>query len=242
MTGRAPAGGRCDAAPLEELVFVDEFEVWILRKRIKNINLHVKQPDGRIEVSAPLRVGTLLVRAFVREKRDWILRQQKRIAASPQGRAAAASPDEVAQWREVVQAFVPSLIAKWEPIMGVKDEPLGQLSAVHREDLHQREAGALSARMPGVRGRARAVPSSGTRPRPALPCADGHVPPRLEGHPREAALGAGRFGPATAMLPEPDRPAPRPPDRPGSRRRPRSGSFQRRLHQAFRAVSKRLLG
>lgn len=120
MTGRAPAGGRRDAAPLEELVFVDEFEVWILRKRIKNINLRVKPPDGRIEVSAPLRVDTSFVRAFVREKRDWIRKQQGRIAASPQGRAAAASPDEVAQWREVVQAFVPPLIAKWEPIMGVK--------------------------------------------------------------------------------------------------------------------------
>ena len=120
MTGRAPAGGRRDAAPLEELVFVDEFEVWILRKRIKNINLRVKPPDGRIEVSAPLRVDTSFVRAFVRETRDWIRKQQERIAASPQGRAAAASPDEVAQWREVVQAFVPPLIAKWEPIMGVK--------------------------------------------------------------------------------------------------------------------------
>lgn len=120
MTGRAPAGGRRDAAPLEELVFVDEFEVWILRKRIKNINLRVKPPDGRIEVSAPLRVDTSFVRAFVREKRDWIRKQQERIAASPQGRAAVASPDEVAQWREVVQAFVPPLIAKWEPIMGVK--------------------------------------------------------------------------------------------------------------------------
>lgn len=120
MTGRAPAGGRRDAAPLEELVFVDEFEVWILRKRIKNINLRVKPPDGRIEVSAPLRVDTSFVRAFVREKCDWIRKQQERIAASPQGRAAAASPDEVAQWREVVQAFVPPLIAKWEPIMGVK--------------------------------------------------------------------------------------------------------------------------
>ena len=120
MTGRAPAGGRRDAAPLEELVFVDEFEVWILRKRIKNINLRVKPPDGRIEVSAPLRVDASFVRVFVREKRDWIRKQQERIAASPQGRAAAASPDEVAQWREVVQAFVPPLIAKWEPIMGVK--------------------------------------------------------------------------------------------------------------------------
>ena len=132
MTGRAPAGGRRDAAPLEELVFVDEFEVWILRKRIKNINLRVKPPDGRIEVSAPLRVDTSFVRAFVREKRDWILRQQKRIAASPQGRAAAASPDEVAQWREVVQAFVPSLIAKWEPIMGVKAGKIAYRSMTSR--------------------------------------------------------------------------------------------------------------
>ena len=83
MTGRAPAGGRRDAAPLEELVFVDEFEVWILRKRIKNINLRVKPPDGRIEVSAPLRVDTSFVRAFVCEKRDWIRKQQERIAAPP---------------------------------------------------------------------------------------------------------------------------------------------------------------
>lgn len=120
MTGRASAGARRSAAPVEELVFVDEFEVWILRKRVKNVNLRVKPPDGRIEVSAPMRVDSEFVKAFVHEKRDWIRNQQNRIAASPQGRAAAASSDEVAQWKAVVQAFVPPLIAKWEPIIGVK--------------------------------------------------------------------------------------------------------------------------
>lgn len=119
MTGRASAGARRSAAPVEELVFVDEFEVWILRKRVKNVNLRVKPPDGRIEVSAPMRVDSEFVKAFVHEKRDWIRNQQNRIAASPQGRAAAASSDEVAQWKAVVQAFVPPLIAKWEPIIGV---------------------------------------------------------------------------------------------------------------------------
>ena len=143
MTGRAPAGGRRDAAPLEELVFVDEFEVWILRKRIKNINLRVKPPDGRIEVSAPLRVDTSFVRAFVREKRDWIRKQQERIAASPQGRAAAASPDEVAQWREVVQAFVPPLIAKWEPIMGVKAGKIAYRNMTSRWGSCQPSAGRI---------------------------------------------------------------------------------------------------
>ena len=120
MTGRASAGAHRSAAPVEELVFVDEFEVWILRKRVKNVNLRVKSPDGRIEVSAPMRADSEFVKAFVHEKRDWIRNRQNRIAASPQGRAAAASSDEVAQWKAVVQAFVPPLIAKWEPIIGVK--------------------------------------------------------------------------------------------------------------------------
>lgn len=35
-------------------------------------------------------------------------------------RASQATPEEVAQWREVVSACVPALIAAWEPIMGVK--------------------------------------------------------------------------------------------------------------------------
>ena len=126
MNGRRSTGTKrknafgSGAAPLEELVFVDEFEVWVVRKRVKNINLHVKPPDGRIEVSAPLRTDTEFVRSFVREKASWIRKQQTRIAESPQGVAAAASPDEVAQWKAVVQSFVPQLIAKWEPVLGVK--------------------------------------------------------------------------------------------------------------------------
>lgn len=101
-------------------MFIDELEVWILRKRIKNINLRVKPPDGRIEVFVPVGTDAGLIRAFVHEKHDWICEQRRRIAASPQSRAAAASPEEVAQWKAVVQAFAVPLIAKWEPIMGVE--------------------------------------------------------------------------------------------------------------------------
>lgn len=103
-----------------ELVFIDGMEVWLTRKAIKNMHLRVKPPDGRIEVSVPLRLSLATIRKFVGEKRDWIERQQKVIAASPRGEAAAATPEEVEQWRAVVQACVPPLIAAWEPIMGVK--------------------------------------------------------------------------------------------------------------------------
>lgn len=119
MTRHTPVA-RQDAHPAQELVFVDEFEVWVIRKRIKSINLRVKPPEGRIEVSAPWGTDLAFIRGLVREKRDWICRQQQRVAETPMGRAAGASAEDVAQWRKVVQSFVPALVEKWEPIMGVK--------------------------------------------------------------------------------------------------------------------------
>lgn len=119
MTRRATAA-RQDARPAQELIFVDEFEVWVIRKRIKSINLRVRPPEGRIEVSAPWGTDLEFIRTLVREKRDWIRRQQERVAETPMGRAAGASAEDVAQWKKVVQSFVPALIEKWEPIMGVK--------------------------------------------------------------------------------------------------------------------------
>lgn len=116
---RVRRDGRKTARPTE-LVFVDDLEIRLTRKAIKNMHLRVKPPDGRIEVSAPLRLPLATVKQFVREKRGWIARQQRAIAASPRQEAAAASPEEVAQWKAVVSACVPALIEAWEPIMGVK--------------------------------------------------------------------------------------------------------------------------
>lgn len=103
-----------------ELVFVGDLEVWVTRKRIKNLHLRVKAPDGRIEVSAPSRVAKREVESFVRQKHAWIEARQAELRDSPQARAAAASADEVAQWRAVVEACVPPLVAAWEPIIGVR--------------------------------------------------------------------------------------------------------------------------
>lgn len=102
-----------------ELV-VDGLSVRLVCKRIKNLNLRVKAPDGRVEVSAPLRTPDAAVTAFVRAKRAWIEAKRAEVASSPRVEAAAATPDEVAAWRAVVEACVPALIEAWEPLMGVK--------------------------------------------------------------------------------------------------------------------------
>ena len=37
----------------EELLFVDDLEVWVVRKRVKNLRVRVLPPDGRRQASAP---------------------------------------------------------------------------------------------------------------------------------------------------------------------------------------------
>lgn len=104
----------------EKLLEVDGLPVRLVRKRVKNINLRVLPPDGRVVVSAPLRASEQMVEALVREKRAWIDAKRAQVAASPSAKAAAATPEEVAEWRAVVAACVPPLVAAWEPIMGVR--------------------------------------------------------------------------------------------------------------------------
>lgn len=122
---RGLRSGSCSQARTQEqLAFVDGLEIWVTRKRVKNINMRVKPPDGRIEASIPMNLSQVRLEEFVREHRDWIVRNQRAVLDSTQARAANATDEEKRQWREVVEAFVPALIERWEPIMGVKSGKL----------------------------------------------------------------------------------------------------------------------
>lgn len=103
-----------------ELVLFGDIEVRLARKRIKNLHLRVKPPDGRVEASAPVRMPLADIERFVLQRSDWIIRQQQAIAAAPSSRADAATLEEQAAWKEVVSACVPPLVRAWEPIMGVR--------------------------------------------------------------------------------------------------------------------------
>lgn len=103
---------------------VDGLEVWVVEKpRNRRANLRVR-PDGRIECSVPRAYPKRLVEMFVREKRAWIDAALRKNEGSPMARAAVASPEELAEWRQVVEAFVPALVEKWEPILGVRVQKL----------------------------------------------------------------------------------------------------------------------
>ncbi len=60
---------------------IDGLPVMVNRKRIKNMYLYVKPPDGHLEISAPFRMSDARIVEFVRARKEWILKNQKRIAS-----------------------------------------------------------------------------------------------------------------------------------------------------------------
>ncbi len=55
----------------------------VVKKPIKNINLSVYPPDGRVRISAPWQVDDATIRAFAIAKLEWIRQKQAKILARP---------------------------------------------------------------------------------------------------------------------------------------------------------------
>jgi hypothetical protein len=61
-------------------ITVNDLNVDVVRKRIKNMYLTVHPPDGRVRVSVPLRFNDEAVRMAVVSKIPWIRKQQRKLA------------------------------------------------------------------------------------------------------------------------------------------------------------------
>ena len=57
-------------------IVVSNISVEVIRKNIKNMHLSVLPPDGRVRVSAPVRLTDEVITMFVRTKLGWIKKQQ----------------------------------------------------------------------------------------------------------------------------------------------------------------------
>ena len=66
---------------MTKLIYIDGLEVELTRKRIKRMNMRIKEPDGRIVISAPYLVSERDVIGFVRSRRDWIDKNVERVRA-----------------------------------------------------------------------------------------------------------------------------------------------------------------
>lgn len=116
---------RTKSVTLSKTVFmVDDITVVFTRKRIKNINMRVKAPDGHLEVSAPPWIDEQAIEVFVRQKMSWIRQKQQGIGESPRKDMKKMSPDEVKENKITLAAAAEPLIFRWESIMGVRSKSL----------------------------------------------------------------------------------------------------------------------
>lgn len=106
--------------PRSKDVLVDGVSVKLVwRKGMKNVRLRVDDA-GQCIVSTHPGISEEKMLSYVHEKIDWVKKCQNDRLDTPTYRAAHASKDDVAAWRDVVSACVPVLIETWEPVLGVK--------------------------------------------------------------------------------------------------------------------------
>jgi predicted metal-dependent hydrolase len=77
---------------MTKIIYVDGLEVELTKKRIKRMNMRIKEPDGRVVISAPYLTTDREIIAFIRDKRGWIDRNVRMIRAR-----AAAHPEPVSK-------------------------------------------------------------------------------------------------------------------------------------------------
>lgn len=74
---------------------LDTLQIELIRKPVKRLRLTVYAPDGRVRVTAPLRMPEATIRAFVSARQAWIQKHQTRFAAQEQPVALTYASGEV---------------------------------------------------------------------------------------------------------------------------------------------------
>ena len=112
---------RTSRKPESRILDIDGVEVHVVRKRVRNFNLSVLPPTGRVRVSAPRRAPEEALRQFVVSKLDWVRRHQTEIALQAKVPRPVFVPEDLRHLKLQIAA----LIAKWEAPMGVKVDSYG---------------------------------------------------------------------------------------------------------------------
>ena len=98
---------------MTKTIYIDGLAVEVTKKRIKRINLRVKEPDGRIVISAPYLVADREIIAFVRSRRSWIddavTRVRKRAAEHPDAVSPAEKEARRADLKRRIAARLPEI-------------------------------------------------------------------------------------------------------------------------------------
>ena len=105
---------------MARIIYIDGLEVELTRKRIKRMNMRIKEPDGRIVVSAPYLVPEGEILRFVRSRRGWIDRNVARVRARSLSHPAPMDKAEKEARRAYLKRRIEARLPVIEEITGLR--------------------------------------------------------------------------------------------------------------------------
>lgn len=112
---------------------IQEIEIEVIRKNVKNINLTVLPPDGRVRVSVPFGLSEERLEEFLRDKAEWIRAHQAKVierAAKKKADSALRNPEMseeerkelIKRYRGILRPKLEKYLAFWERQTGLHPE------------------------------------------------------------------------------------------------------------------------
>ena len=97
----------------------EQFRVYIKRSSRRSLSLEI-MPDGSLLARAPYRMPERQIRAFIKEKEDWIrIHRKNRLEASRQGREDPIGMEEIQALADRALKVIPARCRHFAPLMGV---------------------------------------------------------------------------------------------------------------------------
>lgn len=100
---------------------IEELVVEVTKKKMKNLYIRVKSPEGIVCVSAPHQVSDAQIRNFVLKRIDWIRKNQQKCVDQEHSpmESDLLTPDQEKFFRELLKKDALAYIKKWQPIINV---------------------------------------------------------------------------------------------------------------------------
>lgn len=98
---------------------IEDFEIIIKRKKIKNIYLKVYPPNGDVIITAPLKTKNEDIVKFISNKKYWIKDKRSKMI-NKKINYLDWTKEEIIQGKNYLKEKIPFYIQKWEPILNVK--------------------------------------------------------------------------------------------------------------------------
>ena len=94
---------------------IGTLNIEIERRKIKNINIYVKPPNGDVLVTVPMRVSDEEVFRFLKKKEEWILKNHEKV----KNRQNSSQQDINLEQRKWLEDKIIEYAMRWESIMKV---------------------------------------------------------------------------------------------------------------------------